>query len=331
MLQRNSPPMLSFLAKRLLTILPTLLLVSFVAFFVIQLQPTSFVDAYLEDPRFSPETVERIKEQYGLNKPLLVQYGNWVWGIVTRLDFGYSFVNNRPVTSLIGDFLVWTIEIAGLSLLFSWLIAIPLGIFTAVHKNGIVDSIASFFGYIGLAVPDFLLALLLFSLILSAGGTNVGGLFSNRFIDAPWSWDKFWDHLNHLWPAILVFGLNHIASLQRQMRASTLDVLTQDYVRTARSKGLNERIVIYRHAVRNALNPLISSAGLSLSELVSGTLIGAVVMNLPTIGPFLYSSLLAKDQYVVMTILLLSALLLMVGNLIADVVLAAVDPRIRYD
>ncbi len=323
--------MLSFLLKRALTILPTLLLVSFVAFMVIQLQPTSFIDAYLEDPRFSAETVERIKVQYGLNQPLLVQYGNWIWGIVTRLDFGYSFVNNRPVTGLIADYLVWTLEVAGLSLLFSWLVAIPLGIFTAVRKNGIVDSVASFFGYIGLAIPDFLLGLLLFSLILSWGGTNVGGLFSNEFIDAPWSWAKFWDHLNHLWPAILVFGLNHIASLQRQMRASTLDVLTQDYVRTARSKGLNERIVIYRHAVRNALNPLISSAGLSFSELVSGTLIGAVVMNLPTIGPFLYSSLLAKDQYVVMTILLLSALMLMVGNLLADIALASVDPRIRYE
>jgi peptide/nickel transport system permease protein len=323
--------MLTFVVKRALTIVPTLLLVSLVAFFVIQLQPTSFVDAFLEDPRFSPETVERIKVQYGLDQPLLVQYGNWVWGIVSRGDFGYSFVNNRPVTSLLGDFLIWTIEIAGLSLLFSWLVAIPLGILTAVRKNGIIDNIASFFGYIGLAIPDFLLALLLFSLILAAGGTNVGGLFSNQYIDAPWSWAKFVDHLNHLWPAILVFGLNHIASLQRQMRASTLDVLNQDYVRTARSKGLAERIVVYRHAVRNALNPLISSAGLSLSELVSGTLIGAVVMNLPTIGPFLYNSILNKDQYVVMTILLLSAFILMIGNLLADVALAAADPRIRYD
>ena len=323
--------MLTFLLKRCLGILPTLLVVSFISFWVIQLQPTSFIDTYLEDPRFSPETVERLKIQYGLDQPIMVQYFNWLWGIITRFDLGYSFVNNRPVTSLIGEYLWWTIEVAGLSLIFSWLIAIPLGIFTAVRKNGLVDSVASFFGYIGLAVPDFLLGLLLFSLILGFGGTNVGGLFSNEFIDAPWSWAKFWDHLNHLWPAILVFGLNHIASLQRQMRASLLDVLNQDYVRTARSKGLTERIVTYRHAVRNALNPLVSSAGFSLSELVSGTLIGAVVMNLPTLGPFMYSSLLAKDQYVVMSILLLSAFMLMIGNLLADIGLAAVDPRIRYD
>jgi peptide/nickel transport system permease protein len=323
--------MLNFIIKRSLTIIPTLLAVSFIAFFVLQLQPTSFIDAYLEDPRFSQETVDRIKAQYGLDQPAIVQYGRWIWGVFTRGDFGYSFLNNRPVVSLIGERLLWTIEVAGIALIFSWMIAVPLGILTAVRKNGVTDAVASFLGYIGLAVPDFLMGLLLFSLILSWGGTNVGGLFSKDFIDAPWSWAKLVDHLNHLWPVILVFGLNHIASLQRQMRASLLDVLNQDYIRTARSKGLTERVVIYRHAVRNGINPLVSAAGLSLSELVNGTLIGAVVMGLPTIGPFLYDSLLAKDQYVVLTMLLLSSFLLMIGNLLADIGLAAVDPRIRYE
>jgi peptide/nickel transport system permease protein len=323
--------MLNFVLKRLLTIIPTLLIVSFISFAVIQLQPTSFIDVYLDDPRFSPETVERLKIQYGLDQHWIVQYFNWLWGVVSRFDFGYSFVNNRPATGLITEYLWWTIEIAGISLIFSWLVAVPLGIFTAVRKNGFTDAIASFFGYVGLAVPDFLLVYLLFGVILATGGTNVGGLFSNDFIDAPWSWARVVDHLNHLWPAVLVFGLSHIASLQRQMRASVLDVLGQDYVRTARSKGLKERVVVYRHAVRNAINPLVSSAGLSLSELVSGTLLGAIVMNLPTIGKFMYDSLIAKDQFVVMSILLLTALLLMIGNLLADVALAYVDPRIRYD
>jgi peptide/nickel transport system permease protein len=235
------------------------------------------------------------------------------------------------VASIIGDYIVWTMEVASISLVFSWLVAVPLGVFTAVNRNGITDAVASFVGYIGLAIPDFLMALLLFSLIISSGGNNVGGLFSKEFIGAPWSWEKFIDHLNHLWPVVIVFGLNHIAALQRQMRASMLDVLNQDYIRTARSKGLQERIVIYRHAVRNAINPLVSAAGLSIAELASGSIVGAVAMNLPTIGPLLYDALQQKDQYLVMTMLLLSAFLLMLGNLLADVALALVDPRIRYE
>ena len=323
--------MLNFIFKRTLVIFPTLLAVSFIAFFVIQLQPGSFLDAYLEDPRFSKETVVRIQAQLGLDKPLLEQYGRWVWGIVTSGDFGQSFTANRPVAGLIGERMFWTVEIAGLALIFSWLIAIPVGILTAVRRNGLVDGVASFLGYAGLAIPDFLLGLLLIALILSLNGKNVGGLFSNEFIDAPWSFAKLMDHLAHLWLPIIVIGVNHVASLQRQMRANMLDVLNQDYVRTARSKGLKERVVIYRHAVRNAINPLISIAGLSLAELTSGSLIAATVLGLPTIGPFLYDSIKAKDQYVVITLLLLSSFVLMIGNLLADIVLAAVDPRIRYE
>jgi peptide/nickel transport system permease protein len=308
-----------------------LLLVSFVTFFVIQLQPTSFIDTYLADPRFTRETVKIIERQYGLDQPLLQQYGQWVWGIISRGDFGFSFNQNRSVASIIGDYIVWTLEVASISLIFSWLVAVPLGVFTAVNRNGITDAVASFVGYIGLAIPDFLMALLLFALIISAGGNNVGGLFSKEFIGVPWTWARLLDHLNHLWPVVVVFGLNHIAALQRQMRASMLDVLNQDYIRTARSKGLRERIVIYRHAVRNAINPLVSAAGLSIAELASGSIVGAVAMNLPTIGPLLYDALGQKDQYLVMTMLLFSAFLLMVGNLLADVALALVDPRIRFE
>jgi peptide/nickel transport system permease protein len=323
--------MFNYIIRRLFILAPMLLLVSFVTFFVIQLQPTSFIDTYLADPRFTRETVKIIERQYGLDQPLLQQYGQWVWGIITRGDFGFSFNQNRSVASIIGDYIVWTLEIASISLIFSWVVAIPLGVFTAVNRNGITDAIASFVGYIGLAIPDFLMALLLFAIIIAAGGTNVGGLFSKEFIGAPWTWAKFWDHLNHLWPVVVVFGLNHIAALQRQMRASMLDVLNQDYIRTARSKGLRERIVVYRHAVRNAINPLVSAAGLSIAELASGSIVGAVAMNLPTIGPLLYDALGQKDQYLVMTMLLFSAFLLMVGNLLADVALALVDPRIRFE
>jgi peptide/nickel transport system permease protein len=323
--------MLSYLVKRILIVIPTLFFVSVVSFAILQLQPGSFTDRYLEDPRVSRETVARINAQLGLDRPAWEQYGRWVWGIVTRGDFGYSFFANRPVWNMIGERLGWTVIIALSTMLFSWLVAIPLGVYTAVNRNGVTDAIASFVGYIGLAVPDFLVALLLVSLVLNLGGTQVGGLFSPQYIAAPWSLTKFLDLLNHLWIPILAVGTSGVAVLMRQMRANLLDVLNADFVRTARAKGVRERTVTYRHAVRNAINPLISLAGLSLPEVINGTIIVSIVLNLFTIGPLLYESLLAKDQYVAMTLLLFSSLLLIIGNLLADLALAWADPRIRYD
>ena len=323
--------MFAYAIRRTLVIIPTLFFVSVVCFVIIQLQPGSFTDRYLEDPRITQETVNRINAQLGLDKPLHEQYFRWIWGIITRGDFGFSFFANRPVNSMIGERIGWTIVVAGTTMLFSWLIAIPLGIYTAVNRNGVTDAISSFIGYIGLAIPDFLVALLLISLVLNTGGRNVGGLFSPAFIGAPWSIAKFLDLLNHLWIPILAIGTAGIATVMRQMRANLLDVLNADYVRTAKSKGLKPRVVTNRHAVRNAINPLITIAGLSLPELLNGTIITAIVLNLPTIGPLLYDSLLAKDQYVAMTLLLISSLLLMIGNLLADLALAWADPRIRYD
>ncbi len=323
--------MLSYALRRVAVIIPTLILVSVVCFAVIQLAPGSFTDRYLEDPRMSPETVARINTQLGLDRPLSEQYVRWVVGIVTRGDFGYSFFANRPVSTVIGERLWWTLVVAGSTMLFSWLVAIPLGIVTALRRNGFTDAVASFVGYVGLAVPDFLVALLLVALVLQAGGTQVGGLFSPRFIGAAWTWAKVVDFLNHMWIPLLAIGTGGIATVMRQMRANLLDVLNADYVRTARSKGLAERRVIVRHAVRNAINPLVSMAGLSLPELINGTIIASIVLNLPTIGPLLYDSLLAKDQYVAMTLLLIASMLLMLGNLLADLTLAWVDPRIRYD
>lgn len=310
--------------------IPTLLLISVVCFAVIKLQPGSFTDQYLEDPRFSRETVERIRAQLGLDQSAAAQYGKWLWGVVTRGDFGYSFANGQPVVNLIGERLGWTVFIALLTLLVSWLIAVPLGIYTAIRRHGKTSAFANFFGYIGLAVPDFLAALLLIALVLNLGGTNVGGLNSPRFIGEPWSGAKLIDLLGHLWIPVVALGLEGVASIMRQMRASTLDVLSQDYIRTARAKGLRNNTVIWRHAVRNAINPLISLAGLSLPTLISGTIIVSIVLSLPTIGPLLYDSLINKDQYTALTLLMLSALLLLIGNLLADLALAWTDPRVRY-
>ncbi len=323
--------MFNFFLRRVLVMVPTLVLVSIVCFGIIQLAPGSFTDRYLEDPRMSPETVARINAQLGLDRPVAEQYWRWISGIVARGDFGFSFFANRPVTEVIGERLWWTIAVAGVTMLFAWLVAVPLGIITALRRNGFTDVVASFIGYIGLAIPDFLIALLLVAAVLQAGGTQVGGLFSPQYIGQPWSWARVLDFLNHMWIPILAIGTNNIASVMRQMRANLLDVLHADYVRTARSKGIKESRVINRHAVRNAINPLISMAGISLPELINGTIIASIVLNLPTIGPLLYDSLLSKDQYVAMGLLLLASLLLVVGNLLADLALAWADPRIRYE
>ena len=321
--------MLVYLTRRILIMIPTLLLVSVICFVVIQLQPGSFADRYLEDPRFTAETVARLNAQLGLDRTPVEQYLRWMQGILTRLDFGFSFFANRPVTGIIGERLAWTVVVAGVTLAFAWLVAVPLGIVVALRKNGFTDAVASFVGYIGLAVPDFLVALLLVALVLAYGGTNVGGLFSAQYLGAPWSWAKLVDLLNHLWIPVLAISTGGIAQIMRQMRANLLDVLHADYVRTAKAKGLHPRRVTYRHAVRTAINPLVSMAGLQLPELINGTIIASIVLNLPTIGPLLYTSLLNKDQYVAMTLLLFASLRLMIRNLRADLALAGVDPRIR--
>jgi peptide/nickel transport system permease protein len=323
--------MFTYLIRRILIILPTLFIVSVICFFVIQLQPGNFTDRYLEDPRMTPATVARLEHQLGLDRPLYEQYLRWLWGIVTRGDFGFSFFANRPVSNLIREQLGWTVLVASMTMLFSWLIAIPLGILTALRPKGITNALASFIGYLGLAIPDFLVALLLIALVLALGGKQVGGLFSPNYIGAPWSFGKLLDFLNHMWIPILAIGTSGIAVVMRQMRANLLDVIHTDFVRTARAKGLTERVVINRHAVRNAINPLISMAGLSLPDVINGTIIVSIVMNLPAMGRLLYDSLLAKDQYVAMTLLLLSSFVLMIGNLLADLALAWADPRIRYD
>lgn len=322
--------MLRFVIRRVLLMVPALLVISALVFTVIQLQPGGFLTQYLDDPRFSPQTVATIKRQFGLDRPAYVQYLRWIQGIVTRGDFGYSFLNGRPVAGLIWERVGWTIFLALLTIACTWLIAIPLGIFTALRPRGPVATIVNLVSYLGQATPDFLLALLLIALVLSRGSANVGGLFSPHQIDAPWGWTKLRDMLAHLWIPVAAISLEGVAALMRQMRAKLLDVLSADYIRTAAAKGASQRAILWKHAARNAINPLISLAGLSLPSLISSTILVSIILNLPTIGPFLYDSLLNKDQYVVTTLLLLSSLLLMVGNLLADLALVWVDPRIRY-
>ncbi|MBE3574024.1 MAG: ABC transporter permease [Firmicutes bacterium] len=322
--------MFGYILRRFLYMIPMMFLISVVCFVVIKLQPGEFGSQYFENPRVSAEAVIALRHRLGLDRPAYEQYLYWVKGIVTRGDFGYSFAYKRPVGELIWERMAWTVAVSSLSILFTWLVAIPVGIYSATHRYSIGDHLLTFFGFIGISIPSFFLALALIYLVVSTGGTAVGGLFSPQYIGQPWSWAKFVDMMNHLWIAVIAIGTAGTASLLRQMRSNLLDVLGAQYVTTARAKGLSERVVIYKHAVRNAINPLISIFGMELPEVISGTIISSIVLNLPTIGPFFYDALLNHDQYLVMTFLMLSAFLMQIGNLLADILLAWADPRITY-
>lgn len=320
-----------YVIRRLLAMPAFMVLISIVSFAVIQAQPGDFGSQYFANPRVSYETALQMRAQLGLDQPAWKQYLLWVKGIVTRGDFGYSFAYKRPVADLIWERIGWTVVVSGASLLFTWAVAIPIGIYSAVHKYSPLDYALTFLGFIGLSVPNFFLALVLMYLMVQGGATSVGGLFSPEMIGAPWSWAKFVDLLQHLWVPVIAIGTSGTASLLRLMRGNLLDVLRMPYVMTARSKGLRERVVIVKHAVRNAINPLVSIFGMQLPELLSGTIVTAIVLNLPTMGPFFYDALTNQDQYLVMTFLMMSALLMLVGNLLADVLLVWVDPTIRYE
>lgn len=323
--------MFNYIVRRILSMIPLLILISILSFTVIKLQPGEFGSQYFNNPRVSPETVIQLRKRLGLDQPAYRQYLKWVKGIITEGDFGYSFAYKRPVAELIWERMGWTVTVASATMLFTWLLAIPIGIYSATHKYSFLDYIFTFIGFIGISIPNFFLALVLMYLVLAQGGTAVGGLFSSEYIGAPWSWAKLLDLLKHIWIPLIAIGTAGMAGLIRQMRGNLLDVLGRQYVQTARAKGLKERAVIYKHAVRNAINPLISMLGMQLPQLISGTIISAIVLNLPTMGPFFYDALINQDQYLVMTFLMFSAILMLVGNLIADLLLAWVDPRIRYD
>lgn len=318
--------------------LPLLILVSVISFGLIQIMPGDYLTRARMNPQITQETLNQMMANYGLDKPFYVQYWLWFKKIITQGDFGTSFETMRPVywTLFMGDRLMWTLIIASTTMLLTWLIAIPLGIYSATHQYKPSDHTLTFFGFLGLSVPNFFFALVVLWVLVAIFkvgnyGLGVGGLFDNRFINAPWSLAKVGNLLWHIWPAWLVIGTSGMAGLLRYMRGSLLDTLSLQYVQTARAKGLNERVVIYKHAVRNAVNPLVSMLGMSLPGLVSGSLVTAIVLNLPTVGRAFFSALQQQDTYVIMGGLVFFSLFLLVGNLLADILLAWVDPRIRYN
>ncbi len=327
--------MVNFLIRRLLYMLVTLFFISIISFILIELPPGSYLEVELERLRqvggnMSDDQIAALEERYGVNDPLYVKYWKWISGVVTG-DFGMSFEFKVPVRDLIWSRLAFSFILSFSSILFAWLISIPLGVYSATHRYTGPDYIITLLQFIGVAIPEFILALVLMVFASNWFGLDVGGLFSQQYVDAPWSWAKFVDFLKHIWIPIIVISAGSTAWLTRVMRANLLDVLNAQYVQTARAKGLEEARVIWKHAVRNAMHPLIMAAGGLLPALISGEVIASIVLNLPTIGPLFVNSLIKQDMYLAVTFLMLLSIMLVIGNLLADLALAWLDPRVRLE
>ena len=327
--------MLRFLLKRLLSLIVTLFAVSVVAFAIIQLPPGDFLTSYMtnlaaDGQNTSQALVDKLRENYGLDQSVFVQYGKWMNNILSRGDFGQSFEWNRPVGEVVGSRMGMTVVLAIVTLMLTWVIALPIGVYSAVKQYSAGDYVVTVLGFIGVAVPDFLISLVLMYIAFKYFNQSVGGLFSQDYENAEWSGSKLLDLLSHLWIPVIIIGLSGTATLIRVMRANLLDELHKPYVITARARGLPEWKVIMKYPVRVALNPFISTVGWVLPGLVSGSIIVAVVLSLPTAGPLLLKSLLTQDMYLAGAFILLLSVLTMIGTLVSDLLLALVDPRIRY-
>ncbi len=327
--------MLQYIARRLLLMVPTIIAISIVTFIIIQLPPGDYLTSLVANMALQGEDVdqaalEMLKTRYGLGQPVYMQYLKWVWGIVSRGDFGQSFEWNKPVTDLIWERLALTFVLSLSTLLFTWIVAFPIGIYSAVRQYSLGDYVFTFLGFIGLATPNFLLALVLMYISFKYFNQSVGGLFSPEFIEAPWSWAKVVDLLKHLWIPMVILGTSGTAGLIRIMRANLLDELHKPYVVTARAKGLPERKLLLKYPVRVALNPFVSTVGWTLPGLVSGSAIVSVVLSLPTTGPLLLRALMSQDMYLAGSFILMLSILTVIGTLISDILLAWLDPRIRY-
>ena len=326
--------MLQYISRRVLIMIPTLFVISLLSFGIIQLPPGDYLTFYVAELAAQGETVNQerlaqLERQYGLGRPWYVQYFLWISNIVTKGDFGRSFTWAKPVNELIWDRVGFTMLITFLSVIFVWVVSLFIGKFAATHQYSLGDYVTTFIGFIGLAVPNFLLALVMLYYALTIFGLSPAGLFSPEYQDAPWTWGKWVDFLSHLWIPIVIVGTASTAGSIRIMRANLLDELHKPYVTTARAKGVKESTLVWRYPVRVALNPFISTIGWTLPELVSGSIIVAVVLNLPTTGPLLLGSLLQQDMFLAGAFIMLISVLTVVGTLISDILLAWLDPRIR--
>jgi peptide/nickel transport system permease protein len=322
--------MRTYVLRRVLQTLPLLLGISLVTFLLLQLAPGDFLNQMAENPGISAETIEAMRVRFGLDKPWYVQYGIYLRNVILHLDFGQSFSRHQPVFEVLSEGFTNTIILAVAAALVTWGLAVPLGMLAAVRQHSWIDRMLSLIAFVWLSIPEILSGLLLLMLAARTGWFPIGGMRSLDYDELD-SISQFWDVAHHLVLPALVVGLIPLASRMRQMRGSLLDVLRLDYVTTARAKGLSERTVIVKHALRNALNPMITLFGYTLGALVSGSFIAEIIFSWPGLGRLTLDAILTQDQYLVMGAVLMASLVLIIGNLIADLLLAIADPRISYD
>lgn len=325
--------MLSFVLKRMVTMALTAFALSIVVFFIIQLPPGDFMTTFLAQAqmsgeRFDPAAIAAIRTRYGLDQPFLIQYWIWFSGMLQG-DFGYSFDLKRPVSEIFVDRLGISILVEMLAVIVMWGMAIPIGIYSAVRQYSAGDYLATIFAFIGLAIPNFLFALILMYLAYVWFGTSIAGLFSPEYINARWSFDRIVNFASYVWAPVLIIATGGAAQVLRVLRANLLDELRKPYVLTARAKGLKERKLILRYPVRVAMNPLISTVGWILPTVISSSIVTAIVLNLPTLAPILLRSLQSQDMHLAGALIMFMGVLTLLGTLISDLLLAWVDPRIR--
>jgi len=327
--------MATYILRRLVYAIAMLLLASLVSFVIIQAPPGDYLTSYIVQlestgAHVTEEQVASLKKRYGLDLPIYLQYFKWLWNLLQG-DFGRSFQWNRPVSELLAERLPITIMIGIFTCIFTYTLAIPIGIYSATHQYSVGDYIFTAVGFIGLATPNFLLALILMFLFYKYFGLSIGGLFSPEYELAPWSMGKFVDMLKHLPVPIIVIGTAGTAGLIRVMRGCLLDELRKQYVITARAKGVAERTLLFKYPVRVAINPIISTIGWIFPQIISGGAITAIVLSLPTIGPLLFQALLTQDMYLAGSSVMFLTFLTIVGTLISDILLVWLDPRIRFE
>lgn len=327
--------MLTFILRRILILIPLLIMISIISFTVIQLPSGDYMSYYIARLKAASREIDeaeigRLTRLYGLDQPLPVQYFRWIRRIVFEGDLGFSFSFNKPVREVIGERILLTMVITLMTILFSYAVAIPIGIYSATHQYSFFDYFWTFIGFIGLATPGFLIALIVVWILFSRFNLSVIGLFSSKFAEAPWSIAKVLNMLSHIWVPMVILGLAGTAGLIRTLRATLLDELNKQYVVTARAKGLPEGRLLFKYPVRVAINPLVSTIGWLLPTIISGEALVAIVMNIPTTGPVLIGALMSQDMYLAGSFIMILSVLTVIGTLISDILLALLDPRIRF-
>ena len=325
--------MLRYTLHRLLMMVPTLFVISLLIFFIIQLPPGDYLETYMAELEARGESINSgqidfLRETYGLDQPFHVQYAKWAWGLLQG-DLGYSFEFERPVSEVVGDRIWLTIVVALSTILFTYLVSFPIGIYSAVRQYSFGDYVFTFLGFLGLAIPNFLFALVLMYFASVYFGSAIGGLMASEYLDQPWTWGKVGSVLQHIWVPIIVIGTSGTAQMIRLLRANMLDELQKQYVITARAKGLPEWKVVAKYPLRLAVNPFIANIGSILPQVISGGAIVAFVLDLNTTGPMLINALKSQDMYLAGSFLMILSLLVVIGVFISDLALAALDPRIR--